>query len=57
MGQDERVERHDAAQAVDSRFASNLGPTSANWTSLWDVLAKTWCLVKVSPNEMLHWVR
>ena len=29
----------------DSRFASNLGPTSASCTSLCDVFAKTWCLM------------
>lgn len=36
-----------------SRLASKRGPTSASWTSLCDVLAKTWCLDQVSPDVLL----
>ena len=39
---------------LNSRFASKRGPTSANWTSLCDVLAKTWCLISISATALAH---
>lgn len=44
----------DRERGRDARLISNRGPTSASWTSLCDVLTKTWCRNEIKSPSLTN---